>query len=92
MENVQASGPMAYQPYQPHHPAPTDPFAVVSLIFGILWIFWVGSLVAVICGHIALHRMGQRPMQGQGLAYAGITLGYIGVGTFMLMLMGAAVA
>ena len=34
----------------------TNVNAVVSLIFGILWLFWLGSLVAVVCGHVARGR------------------------------------
>lgn len=48
MANVQPA-PSSYQQPQPvqHTPAPTDPFAVVSLIFGILWLFWIGSLLNI---------------------------------------------
>ena len=36
----------------------TNVNAVVSLIFGILWLFWLGSLVAVVCGHVGARRSG----------------------------------
>ena len=31
----------------------TNVLAVVSLAFGILWLYWLGSLIAVVTGHIA---------------------------------------
>jgi hypothetical protein len=55
--------------------------AVASMIFGILWIFWLGSLVAVILGHVALRRIRQAQgrLTGKGHAIAGLLLGYLGL-------------
>lgn len=72
-------------PYQPA-PAPqaTDGLAIASLILGILWLGWLGSILAVIFGHIALRRTRRNATAGSGLAIAGLVLGWIGVGTLIL--------
>ena len=58
--------------------------AIASLAFGALWIFWFGSILAVLFGHLALHqirrhnRLGQR-QTGTGAAVVGLLLGYVGL-------------
>jgi len=66
--------------------------AVWSLVSGILWVFWLGSIVAVVLGHLALKQIeasrgGQR---GRGLAIAGLVVGYVGIALFFLGLIGVA--
>lgn len=63
----------------------TNSMAIVSLIFGVLgWSFLpvVGGLVAIVTGHLArgeIRRAAVQP-QGDGLAVAGLVLGYSVVG------------
>lgn len=77
------------QPYpQPGHgpqTTGTNGLAVAALVLGILWIYWVGSILAVIFGHVALKQIPERNQSGRGLAVAGLTLGWIGVGTLLLV-------
>jgi hypothetical protein len=87
--------PVAPPPYAPY-PVPvyatTNGLAVASLVAGFLWIGWLGSIAAVIMGHMALgqiNRSGGRE-QGTGLAVAGLVLGYMGVVTLTLVLLVAA--
>ena len=59
----------------------TSTLAVVSLIFGILgWILipWIGSLVAIVTGHLARGAIRRSPgaLDGDGMAIAGLVLGY----------------
>ena len=59
----------------------TSPLAIVSLVSGILgWSFvpWLGSLVAVITGHMARAEIRREPerLEGDGLAVGGLVLGY----------------
>ena len=59
----------------------TSSLAVTSLVCGILgWSFlpWIGSLVAIITGHMARAeiRRNPDPMDGDGLAVAGLVLGW----------------
>jgi ABC-type lipoprotein release transport system permease subunit len=56
--------------------------AVASLVLGIFWLFWIGSVLALVFGYIARNQIRQRPQKGAGLATAGIVLGYIGVAVF----------
>jgi hypothetical protein len=60
--------------------------AIASLVLGILWIYWVGSIMALIFGYVARQQIAQRGDSGGGLAIAGIVLGWIGVGTLVLVL------
>jgi hypothetical protein len=59
----------------------TNGKAIASLVLGILWMFGLGSLLAVILGHMAkreIDRTGGR-QGGRGLAIAGLILGWLGV-------------
>jgi len=55
--------------------------AVASLVLGILWIYWVGAILAVVFGHIALRQIrgSEGAQTGRGMAIAGLVLGYIGL-------------
>ena len=65
-----------------NQPIRTSGAAIASLIFGIItWVAlpFVGALVAVICGHVArgeIRRMPAGSIEGDGLAIAGLILGY----------------
>ena len=70
---------------------PTNGLAVASLIAGFFWLGWLGSVLAVIFGHIALgqiKRSGGRET-GSGLAISGLVLGYLGIGTLLLFILAA---
>lgn len=83
-------GPPGYSGYPPpgygaYPPArPTNGMAIASLILGILWIYWVGSVLALIFGYIARQQIAERRESGDGMALAGIILGWIGVGVLAL--------
>ncbi len=70
----------------------TNTLAIVSLIFGILgWSFLplVGSVVAIVTGHLArseIRRAIERP-QGDGLAVAGLVLGYVALVSAVLFVL-----
>ncbi len=73
-------------------PGATSPLAIASLISGILGLTicgGVGSIAAVILGHMAVGRIqaGGDTLGGRGLAKAGLILGYVGIGIFVLALM-----
>ena len=76
--------PVPYQP--PRYPAgvvraSTNPLAGISLGFGLCQVFFpfFGAIVAVVCGHVARSQIRRTGEQGDGLALAGMVLGYIGV-------------
>ncbi|MBE9608424.1 DUF4190 domain-containing protein [Chitinilyticum piscinae] len=74
--------------------------AIISLVAGILQLFCccLGSIVAVVCGHLARSeiRKGDGQVLGDGMAMAGLILGYIGLVCsllyFALILVGVMVA
>jgi hypothetical protein len=74
--------PMApMPPVMPHN----STLAIVSLISGIVgWTFipFIGSIVAIITGHMAKNEIkkGNGMVTGNGMATAGLVLGYIAVG------------
>jgi hypothetical protein len=57
----------------------TNGFAIASMVLGILWIWWIGSILAVIFGHVALGQIARQNQSGRGMAIAGLVLGYIGL-------------
>ncbi len=63
-------------------------FAVASLVLGILWMSWLGSLLAIIFGNVALTQIdrSEGEQTGRGLAVAGLVLGYVGLGTLVLFI------
>jgi hypothetical protein len=70
----------------------TSSLAVVSLIFGMLaYVFLpgIGALVAVICGHSARSEIRRAPpgsIDGDGIALAGLILGWIQIGLVLIAL------
>ena len=61
----------------------TNGLAVASLVCGIgqfLGFWLLASVPAVICGHMARRRIRQTGEQGDGMALAGLVLGWIGIG------------
>ena len=68
----------------------TNGLAIASLVLGILWIFGLGSILALIFGFIARQQIRTRHQNGNGLSIAGIVLGFVGVGLLILVIIGAA--
>lgn len=74
-------------PYgQPPPSRSTNGLAIASMVLGIVWVWWVGSLLALIFGYIALRQIKRSNgwQQGRGMAIAGVVLGWVGVGTLVL--------
>lgn len=53
--------------------------AVASLVLGLLWLFGIGSLLAIIFGGVALYQINisRGRVTGKGLAVAGLVLGIV---------------
>lgn len=90
------SEPWQAQPPPPPPPVPqavyvqtkTNGFAIAALVLGIVWVYWVGSILALVFGYVAksqIERSGGRE-SGLGMATAGIVLGWIGVGILLAFL------
>jgi hypothetical protein len=81
-----------YQPSYQAAPQQTHTMALVSLIFGILGLIGMcpglGSIVAIITGGMAKNEIRADPVRytGEGLAQAGVIMGWIGVALMVLAL------
>ena len=74
-------------PY-PFPPArPTNGMAIASMVLGIVWVYWIGSILALIFGYVALKEIRRSKQGGEGMAIAGIVLGWIGVGILVIVLL-----
>ena len=68
----------------------TSVSAIMSLIFGILsWLGlpFFGAIIAIVCGHVARGEIRRAPpgaIQCDGLALAGLVLGYLHLVLFVL--------
>jgi hypothetical protein len=90
-----SSAPHAAMPPPPPTPGgvmyvqqQTNGLAVASLVLGIIWLYWIGSILALVFGYVAkssIDRSGGAEA-GRGMAVAGIVLGWIGVGILSLIL------
>ena len=74
----------------------TSPLAITSLVFGLLGFLLlpvIGSLVAIVTGHLARSEIRRTPQrfEGDGLAVAGLALGYVAIGLGLLTLLVALV-
>lgn len=95
----QRQGPPVPPPAAPPSwgpPAPaavgTNGLAVASLVLGILWVYWIGSVLALIFGYAAKNQIRRTGEAGSGLATAGIVLGWVGVGILAIVIIAIAVA
>jgi hypothetical protein len=59
--------------------------AIASLVLGIVWIYWIGSILALVFGYTAKRQIAAShgTQGGSGLATAGIVLGWVGVTTLL---------
>jgi hypothetical protein len=78
--------PMPYgQPPYPYPPQPgTNGMAIASMVLGIVWIYWITSILALIFGYVARSQIRQRGQAGDGMAIAGIVLGWVWLGLLLL--------
>lgn len=72
---------------------PTDGLSIACLICGILgivtcYLWGLFGIPAVICGHISIKKINNSltPIQGKGMAIAGLVMGYIGIGLQLLVI------
>lgn len=68
----------------------TNGLAVASMVLGILWLWWVGSILALVFGMIAKSQIESSggTQQGRGMAISGIVLGWVGVGILLVFIVG----
>jgi hypothetical protein len=68
--------------------------AIASMVCGILWMYWLGSILALVFGYVAKSQIDKSPgtQTGRGMAVAGIVLGWVGVGFLVLFILLAIVS
>ncbi|MER3452827.1 MAG: hypothetical protein C4344_03950 [Acidimicrobiia bacterium] len=87
------SPPPGWQPYGqvPPQRTGTNGFAIASLVLGIVWVYGIGSILALVFGYIAKRKIRETGESGSGLATAGIVLGWVGVGWLLVFIIVAAI-
>jgi hypothetical protein len=80
----------AAQPVFVRRPASTNGLAIAALVVGVIWMGWIGSVLAVAFGHVALSQIERSGQAGRGIAIAGIVLGYIGIATLVVAILAVA--
>jgi hypothetical protein len=68
----------------------TNGLAIASMVLGIVWVWWIGSILALIFGFVARKQIRARGQKGDGMAIAGIVLGCVGAATLILFIILAA--
>ena len=73
-------------------PTKTNGLAIASMVLGILWIYWIGSILALVFGYVSKSQIDQSggAQTGRGMAIAGIVLGWVGVGLLAIVIVVAA--
>jgi hypothetical protein len=68
----------------------TEPLAIWSLVLSIVSLFSCGFILGVpgvICGHLALSNLRRNTtFQGRGMAVAGLTIGYVSITLWLILL------
>src|SRR6476660_8036197 len=66
----------------------TNGFAIASMVLGIVWIYWIGSILALVFGYIAKRQIAASngTEGGDGMATAGIVLGWVGIAAAILVI------
>lgn len=93
---VGVTGYSPVSPPQPAQPGPAQPvarqtngLAIAGMVLGILWVWWIGSILALVFGYVAkgqIEASGGKQLGG-GMAIAAIVLGWVGVGIFSLVIL-----
>ena len=84
---------MAFGAAQPA-PQTTNGLAIAGMVLGILWLYWIGSILALIFGYVARGQIAASAGRqgGGGMAIAAIVLGWVGVGALSLIIVGVLIS
>jgi amino acid transporter len=71
----------------PPPPTGTNGFAIASFVLSFFFcLYGIGAILAVVFGHIARSQIRRTGQQGAGLALAGLIIGYVGIGLWVLFI------
>jgi len=61
--------------------------AIASLVMGLVWVYWIGSILALVFGYVAKNQIDREPgkLTGRGMATAGIVLGWVEIGVLVVV-------
>jgi hypothetical protein len=87
----QYPAPPGHAPYAAPRPPQTNGMAIASLILGMLWLCWIGSIIALVMGYAAKRQIDASggAQTGRGMAIAGIVLGWVGIAALVVTVLGA---
>jgi uncharacterized membrane protein len=68
--------------------APTNGFAIASLFLGIIWLFGLGSILAVVLGYLGMReiRASNGRQSGWAIALAGVVVGIVGLASLAVLI------
>lgn len=91
---VSGSAAPSALPQQPISPPETSAKAIISLICGLAFFVPLAFIAAIVFGHLALSEIKKSAgrLKGQGMAIAGLVLGYLWIAGIPIMLIIAAIA
>lgn len=87
-----AAPPSGYQVFTPAAPR-TNGYAIAAMVLGIVWIYGIGSILALIFGYKSRSEIDQSngTQTGRGMSTAGIVLGWVGIAGVILLILFAVV-
>jgi len=73
----------------PVEPPRNNQFAMASLVLSISWVFFIGSILGVIFGHLAMQQIRESEGRevGRGNAMVGLIVGYAGLACGLLVVL-----
>jgi hypothetical protein len=66
--------PYGYAPYPYPVAAPFNGLAIASFVLSLVWLYGVGSILALVFGLVALRQITRTGQRGRGLAIAGVVI------------------
>ena len=69
-------------------PADWNALAILSMVFGVLYLGGLGSIAAIVLAHMSVKQIDESAgrEKGRGFAAAGLVLGYLGLGVMVLFI------
>jgi hypothetical protein len=64
--------------------------SIASLVLGLLWLYGLGSILAIVFGVLGRRQASERGESGEGTAIAGIILGGVGLIIMVIIVANAA--
>jgi hypothetical protein len=79
MSTTEVQYPQYQQPCQQPQSRGTNGMAIASFVLSLLWMWGLGSLLAVIFAAVSRRQMRESGQNGSGFATAGLVIGIVGL-------------